>query len=345
MRQRAAHLTSLGRHDEAIPLLTSAARLDPDDPDIKCDLAVAFMNAGMLFDADHVAYAAITSAPQHERSYRVRSIVLRKVGRAKDALALARESVRLEPDNVWGLTELAQACLATGNNSEAWAVAQRVQTLAPDQSDSHQLVGQVAIKLKAWAVGEDASREALRLNPTDWAAMNNLGVALLGQGKRVEAAQAYDRAAQMNPSAEIPRQNMVKTLRPGGPKMVVDLLAMLLMPLSAPVILGRWLLHSAQTHQARSELSSGARQYYASQSVAGTFARFTPREFGIVCGAASLVVWWLLTPFEISGLTALLPQWQSFDILLPFAATFPLAIGSGFLFGWLRARRSRKLDA
>lgn len=344
LRQRAAHLTALGRHNEAIPLLTRAASLDPHDPDIKCDLAVALMNAGRLEDADRVAFEAIGSAPEHERSYRVRSIVLGEMGRSNDALTLARESVRLEPDNLSGLRTLAQACLDCRKTSEAWAIAQRVVALAPEESASHHLVGRVAIAMRWWPLAESANQEALRLDPSDWAAMNNLGIALLRQGRRAEAAHAYDRAAQMNPADETPRRNMVQTVRPGhGGQMIVDALVMLVMPLTAPAVLIRWTARWAQARQARSGLSLGARHYYASQSVAGIFGRFSAREFGIACGAASLVLWWLLTPFEIVGLTALLPQWQSFDVLFPFGATFPLAIGTGFLCAWLRSRRSRKL--
>ncbi|HET7421728.1 MAG TPA: tetratricopeptide repeat protein [Candidatus Dormibacteraeota bacterium] len=342
LHRRAQHLAAVGRNDEAIPLLSRAVALEPQSSELKCDLAVALMKTRRLVDADRVAYEAIATSPEDERAYRVRSVVLRNMRRPRDALALARESVRLAPENAWGWHAVAQACIELKNHSEAWVAAQKVLELAPERGDSHQLAGRVAIALRKWSVAESASREALRLDPNDWSAMNNLGVALLRQGRRAEATQAYDRAAQMNPAAEIPRQNIVRASRTHhGPRLVLDLLLILLMPVMAPVILVRWLVQWLRAREARSGLSRGGRRYYRSQTIPGVVSTLSPRDFGIVCGVASVIVWWILAVPAIVVLNALAPRWSSFDVLFPFAMTIPLAVATGFLFGWLRARVSR----
>ena len=330
---RAALLTAVGRHAEAIPLLTQALASDPQDSDIRCDLALALMNIGQIDQADREAYQAIASTPDHERSYRVRSIILRARGRAEDAVAMAREAVRLEPESPWAHQVLSQGCYAAKRFPEAWVEALKVVELAPESAFSHQCVGQAAIGMKNWATAERASLEALRLDPNDWAAMNNLGVALHRQGRRKEAAHAYDAAAQMNPSAETPRKNLIRVARPGHEgQYLIDVLLIVALPLLAPIIFVRWIYRWSTAIRTRSVLSSGARRYYRSESIVGVFLRLQPVAFGIVVGFCSIVVWWIVSEiaFEATGGS---PDMQ---LLLVVA----LAIVTGVATAWLRTRAS-----
>lgn len=333
LRGQAAALMEVGRYDVAIPLLSRAAATEPDNPEIKCDLALALMYTGRLQDADATAYQAIASAPDHERSYRVRSIILRQGGRAKDAVALAKEAVRLDPANPSAHHVLAQAHLAAQENHQAWVTAQRVVELSPERSPSHQLVGLAAIGTKRWREAEQASREALRLDPTDWAAMNNLGVALKGQGRRAEAVQAYERAAQMNPASKTARENLIQTLRPIHPvNAVLDLVRLIVFPWLFPVVLVKWLVGWFRSRSLRSKLTPGANEYYGTQTFAGALDRMPARDVGILVGVTSFFgyvvlafVIWVLADTASPNLNLGL-----FGLFACFALAVGLAGATGF---------------
>jgi Flp pilus assembly protein TadD len=328
----------IGRHEAAIPLLTRAAGIDPDNPNIKCDLALALMYAGRLQEADAVIYGAIASAPDYERSYRVRSIILRRGGRATDSLIVAKEAARLEPNSASALHVLAQAHLAANETKQAWEVALKVVQVAPESGDSHRLVGQVAIGLKQWKQAEQASLEALRLNPNDWAAMNNLGVAYKGQGRRVEAVQAYERAAQMNPSEQTARDNLVRTVRPIQPAAAaIDGLRMVLVPWLIPLVLVKWLVLWARSRGLQSELSAGGTSYYRSQTVGGAIGRLTGRQYGIVSGLIALLALAVPVPFVVTALAAANPDSPVLNGVIAFSAWVLIAAGIGALLGWRRS--------
>jgi superkiller protein 3 len=55
---------------------------------------------------------------------------------------------------------------------------------------------------------EAALRRALELNPVNVIAINDLGLALMGQAKRDEASAAWHRALDINPRYAAARQNL-----------------------------------------------------------------------------------------------------------------------------------------
>jgi len=330
----------MGRHEEAIPLLGKAVAEDPQNSDLRCDLALALMHARQIADADREACYAIAAAPGYERCYRVRSTILRNAGRAHDAVIVAREAVRLDPQNHWTLHTLALACIAAKRTREAWALANEVVRLAPERSESHQLLGHAAIGIRKWSVAEQASRDALKLNPNDWAAMNNLGVALQRQRRRQDAARAYDYAAQMNPAAETARRNLLRVSKPmHESKVVFDLAMMVMLPLMAPVVLINWLVYWLRARRTRANISRGAQQYYSSQTISAGFRKLGARDFGIVTGALSFFAWFALVFVVGVRMAASAPRDQALLSLAILVVAAVLASGTGLLAGWLRSRK------
>lgn len=335
LHSQATLFAAAGRHADAIQLLSRAAAKDPDNAEYRCDLALALMHAGYLADADREAYHALQLAPNYERSYRIRSSILRKAGRVSEAVSLAREAVRLDPENPFTLHTLAQALYAARHYGEVWRLAQEVARLAPDRSESHQLLGQAAIGVRKWVIAERASREALRLNPADWAAMNNLGVALQRQRKKLEAAKAYDYAAQLNPAADTPRRNLIRVTNPTR-ELGMGLLMVLLLPITAPFVGASWLYTSFRARRTRSRLSRGAQMYSSSQTLRASVRRLGTREFGVAVGAFSFLAWVVvLYPVGIS-ITA--TDNQQLARLLVYVSAAALASATGWLGALLRSR-------
>jgi tetratricopeptide (TPR) repeat protein len=67
---------------------------------------------------------------------------------------------------------------------------------------SYVLKGKAFIAQKDYAIAESALRRAIELNPVNWAAHNNLGIALSNQGKLNDAVAEFRRAVQIDPKLQ-----------------------------------------------------------------------------------------------------------------------------------------------
>ena len=84
--------------------------------------------------------------------------------------------------------------------------------LAPDDPDCHNLLAVIALEAKQWKEGERHCRRALELDPENWQAMNNLGVALSHQRRRRrEAVECFTHAARLDPKEDVSRHNLWRT--------------------------------------------------------------------------------------------------------------------------------------
>jgi len=343
LRRRAAHLCEVGRYEEAIPLLASAISIEPSDPDLRCDLAVALLHAGRMNEADDEALEAIVTAPDYERVHRVYSIVLQRRRLLKQAVDEALESVRLDPNNSLSLQALGYAYLESRRYHEANEAAAKALTLAPDAVETHILMSAAASGIGDWSGVEVASREALRLDPTSSAAMNNLGLALKEQGRLAEAAQAYDRALQLEPDNETARRNLTRTMHARSHAIVwLDVTAAALAPISAPYLLVRWAIRWWRAHRMRARLSASARALYRSQSVMARIRRMQPVTFGLLGGLVALAVLFAPANIVAADLQSAEPQWGGYDVGLPsvvmLVVSAVVGVGCGLTRAWRKTR-------
>jgi len=69
----------------------------------------------------------------------------------------------------------------------------------------------VAIRARNWNAAESASRNALAIEPGNFAALNNLGVALNQLGRRREGTEAIANSARARPDSKTARQNLSRS--------------------------------------------------------------------------------------------------------------------------------------
>src|SRR5207302_8061757 len=84
-----------------------------------------------------------------------------------------------------------------GNYQEGAAVYERGLRLYPDSALLHDGLGSTLQQLRRWPRAEECHRRAVFLQPPYAVAHNNLGSALRGQGKRLEAAAAFQEALRL----------------------------------------------------------------------------------------------------------------------------------------------------
>jgi Flp pilus assembly protein TadD len=143
-------------------------------------------------------------------------IRLARQGQYAESETLARQALRLRPDDVDILNELGAAVWRQGRSAEAEAIYRRACEVRPDD---YRVLNNLGISLYDQGHIDEASeyyRRALRCNPDAFDARMNLGVALSDQGKLDEAMLWLQSAQELRPcSTEILQNLAVNLIRQG----------------------------------------------------------------------------------------------------------------------------------
>jgi tetratricopeptide (TPR) repeat protein len=136
-------------------------------------------------------------------------------GRLDEALPELQAFVRLEPwraEAVPARTMIGRALMAQKRWNEAADELQRVLTMAPRQSDVYTtalgLLADTAFGQERFDEAAALYRAFLGVRTRDVGATINLGVALAQSGRPREAADAFKRAIQLDPSNAMARRNL-----------------------------------------------------------------------------------------------------------------------------------------
>ncbi len=119
----------LGRPDESVEVLRQFLRRNPHSIWANSILPLALMGDGQREAALEQARKAVELLPDDQPSHTSRSDVLRMSGRFEEAVAPAREGVRLAPQNRWPRAVLAQSLLAAADTLGAMAQLDTAATL------------------------------------------------------------------------------------------------------------------------------------------------------------------------------------------------------------------------
>jgi tetratricopeptide (TPR) repeat protein len=210
--RRAEALIELRRFDEAVAVLVRAIGVDHDATRGWCLLAQAQLGLGDPGSALQSAGRAVSLAPDLEWAHRLASLAFSRLGRHGEAVAAAREAVRLDPGSWRGLTRLAQALIpATSDRTEARVIAERAREVAPLVPDTHIAVGFVEAAAGNRKVALAAYHKALEIDPDNTVAHNELARLHLRAGTAgslAKAATGFATAVQTDPRASISRHNL-----------------------------------------------------------------------------------------------------------------------------------------
>ncbi|GAB3140496.1 CHAT domain-containing protein [Microbispora hainanensis] len=154
--------------------------LDRADARAWCAVAVARLSCDQPEAALEAARQAIGRDPQDEWGHRLVGAALERLGRDTEAVAAAREAVRLAPGSWAARLRLASALRRIpGRWREAWAEARHAVRFAPDEPDPHVLCGDLALLRGDHDGAARAYGAALRRRRDHPAAWVNLGLTLL----------------------------------------------------------------------------------------------------------------------------------------------------------------------
>ena len=177
----AAALVTAGRWDAALPVLTSALAARPDDPGLLALLVRTLRGLGRTEQAIAAARALLTATPDDSYALRLSTLVLLDVGWVDEAIGLAMRAVAREPNVAANHLALSRAWAQSSRPeavSRQLAAAREADLLDPVSPDAQVQIGTALAADAEPAAARAAYHEALRLDPGNSAALNNLAVLL-----------------------------------------------------------------------------------------------------------------------------------------------------------------------
>ncbi len=158
--------SSLAKHDLALQEFQKALAINPRDPDAIMGVAAAYEQVGRAQDAEERYKTAIALKPDYWDGYNSLANFYDRQGRYSDAVAQYQRVIQLTPDNATAYSNLGA---------------------------EYQSIGNQASLEKA----ESSFKQSLQISPT-YAAYANLGNLYMDERRYAEAADATQRALQLN---------------------------------------------------------------------------------------------------------------------------------------------------
>jgi tetratricopeptide (TPR) repeat protein len=193
---------------------------DPQSLEAWCLLSLAHLGSGEDEDALMAARTAVACEPNAEWPHRLASVALEKLGRHREAVNEARESVRLAPDLWQAFVQLAMVLSREkSGRKEALGAAREAVALAPHEADTHIALGVAAAAARKKAEANVAFNQALAIDPQNTVAHNELARLQLSTANLTrpsalgEAAGSFAAAVRSDPRADVSRRNFELVIR------------------------------------------------------------------------------------------------------------------------------------
>ena len=177
-----------GRWDEADGVLKQLLRERPRDRGIRHIRGWRLLRSGAYEDALSAFAEVLATHDRHVASYRDSAECLYRLGRSTEALDFLGRAKDIESDNPFILDLEARIYEEMGRFQEALAAARVAVVRNPSSWGLHHRLSRILAALERRPEAIDEAREALRLDPAQFAARSHL-ISLLIEGHHVEEAE------------------------------------------------------------------------------------------------------------------------------------------------------------
>jgi len=203
-----------GKYDLALQEYQRALQLDPRSADAVIGLAESYDSAGRTADAEAAFRRAIALRPDSWEGYNHLGSFLDDHQRYDEALAQLRHAIELTPDNAPLYLNLGAVDIDTGDPKrfpEAEQMLRKSIALGPSYQ-AYTNLGYLHIQQKKYAEAADALEKALQMNDRDYISWGNLALAYAGLKDREKEGKAQDREILLLEQAarDTPRDAMVQ---------------------------------------------------------------------------------------------------------------------------------------
>jgi predicted Zn-dependent protease len=209
----AAILISLGRVDEASPLLDRSERLDPASPRAPALRAIIDVARNQAQQAVRAAEAAVALAPTNPAARVAQSYALQAGLRLEDARAALLAAA--PSDDPLVLARLAEVEFYLGNIAAARTAAERAIAAAPSLSRPRSILGFADLAQYFFAAAEQAFRGAAALDPADPLPRIGLGLTAIRLGELAAGTRDIEIAVALDPASSVLRSYLGKAYAAG----------------------------------------------------------------------------------------------------------------------------------
>jgi len=183
----ATYLAKNGRYREALGHAQAAARIMPAHARAWSQLSSVLLRLGRAEEAVDAGRAAVDLAPTDPDMRHALAMALQQSGRAEEAVMHYRAALRADPDRWETLNNLGVLLSAMGHSDEATGILTHACRAAPGRFESHFNLGSHCTRIRDYACGRNAFAAALRIRPSDPAALAGSAAALVGLGDTTAA--------------------------------------------------------------------------------------------------------------------------------------------------------------
>ena len=180
--------------EDAVPYLERALRSRPDLPELRHQLAVAYLQSGK---ADEVLLTIAQAKTSDD--YYLRASAYYLSHRFPEADAESAVALDLAPDSPQVLVLRTRVLQRAGNQDEALKMAQKAITLAPNWDQPYYLAGVSSYLLRLYEEAAKDLAKALELNPKSARALFVRYIALANLGELDDAESSLRRAIALQP--------------------------------------------------------------------------------------------------------------------------------------------------
>jgi len=167
-------------------------------------------------DAEKSARSLSKQFPCHNFSWKILGAVLKKTGRASEAVFAGGKTIEITPDDAEAYNNLGNTLQELGRLDEAEANYKRAIVLKPDYAQPQYNLGNTLQELGRLNEAEESYRRAIALKADDAKAHNNFGITLHKLGKLKEAEASYRQAIELKPDFAEVYSNLGATLKKLG---------------------------------------------------------------------------------------------------------------------------------
>jgi tetratricopeptide (TPR) repeat protein len=193
----------------ALRLLAPYLAAEPDDWYALCLAAQALLALKNCEESLRLSRRAAEVNPTNDWPIRLQAVAHRDLGNPIAAAQAARQSVSANPGNWQTHYLVAHIDLRTDNvGPDTRAAAEQARRLAPDQPDTHNIVGQVALAMHRSRRAVRSFEQALRLDPENALARHELARAHLRRFRIAKSVTGLLAVGRLDPTLAQTRVNL-----------------------------------------------------------------------------------------------------------------------------------------
>lgn len=211
--EKTEYLLELKRFGDAIALISLALSKEPEDYRLTSQLVRAFIGLNDFTSAQYHADNLITIEPNNPFGFYIKSIIAHHQLHFDDELKFSEHAVHLEPDNANYLFRMAYAQLQSGLVKQAKITAEQLMLLSPDESHSHELMGDICLQLQDYKQAKQYIDTALVFHPNSIALLNDLASCYIGLKKKKLAIETMHNVLRLNPDSKALQSKLYGTIQ------------------------------------------------------------------------------------------------------------------------------------